>query len=129
MSRDIPDNLCALSWSFLGLVVLGGVDGELGEEFAVFVDDAHVAVGDEQHDAGGGVAAADAEVAELRLIAQGDVAAAVDAVELPGHLRRAVDNGVTQDELVEVITHLAFYSGWPTAMSAVGIAKKIFEAD
>ena len=48
--------------------------------------------------------------------------------QLPGHLRRAIDNGVTQDELVEVITHLAFYSGWPTAMSAVSIAKKIFEA-
>jgi 4-carboxymuconolactone decarboxylase len=48
--------------------------------------------------------------------------------QLPGHLRRAIDNGVTQDELVEVITHLAFYSGWPTAMSAVGIAKKLFEA-
>jgi len=66
-------------------------------------------------------------VAELRLVAQGDGAAAVDAVELPGHLRRAVDNGVTHDELVEVITHLAFYSGWPTAMSAVGIAKQLFE--
>jgi len=38
--------------------------------------------------------------------------------QLPGHLRRAIDNGVTQDELVEVITHLAFYSGWPTAMSS-----------
>ena len=47
--------------------------------------------------------------------------------QLPGHLRRAIDNGVTQDELVEVITHLAFYSGWPTAISAVTIAKKIFE--
>ena len=47
--------------------------------------------------------------------------------QLPGHLRRAIDNGVTHDELVEVITHLAFYSGWPTAMSAVTIAKKLFE--
>ena len=47
--------------------------------------------------------------------------------QLPGHLRRAVDNGVTRDELVEVITHLAFYSGWPTAMSAVTTAKTIFE--
>jgi len=49
--------------------------------------------------------------------------------QLPGHLRRAVDNGLTQDELVEVITHLAFYAGWPAAMSAVGIAKKIFEPE
>ena len=47
--------------------------------------------------------------------------------QLPGHLRRAVDNGVTHDELVEVITHLAFYAGWPCAMSAITIAKKRFE--
>jgi len=46
--------------------------------------------------------------------------------ELPGHLRRALDNGVTQDELVELITHLAFYSGWPTAMSAMRAAKEVF---
>src|SRR4051812_45940528 len=47
--------------------------------------------------------------------------------QLPGHLRRAIDNGVTQDEVVEEITHLAFYAGWPTAMSAITIAKKLFE--
>jgi 4-carboxymuconolactone decarboxylase len=46
--------------------------------------------------------------------------------ELPGHLRRALDNGVTQDELVELITHLAFYSGWPTAMSAMRATKEVF---
>ena len=46
--------------------------------------------------------------------------------ELPGHLRRALDNGVTQEELVELITHLAFYSGWPTAMSAMRAAKEVF---
>ena len=47
--------------------------------------------------------------------------------QLPGHLRRAVDNGLTEDELVEAITHLAFYSGWPTTMTAMMIAKAIFE--
>jgi 4-carboxymuconolactone decarboxylase len=47
--------------------------------------------------------------------------------QLPGHLRRALDNGVTQEELIEEITHLAFYAGWPTAMSAITIAKKLFE--
>ncbi len=47
--------------------------------------------------------------------------------QLPGHLRRAIDNGVTEDELIETITHLAFYSGWPTAMSAIMLAKKLFE--
>ncbi|MFN8516678.1 MAG: carboxymuconolactone decarboxylase family protein [Thermomicrobiales bacterium] len=46
--------------------------------------------------------------------------------ELPGHLRRALDNGVTQEELVELITHLAFYSGWPTAMTAMQTAKGVF---
>jgi 4-carboxymuconolactone decarboxylase len=48
--------------------------------------------------------------------------------QLPGHLRRAIDNGLTEDELVEAITHLAFYSGWPTAMSAIVTAKNLFEA-
>ena len=49
--------------------------------------------------------------------------------ELPGHLKRALDNGVTKDELVELITHLAFYSGWPTANSAVAVARKVFAED
>ena len=49
--------------------------------------------------------------------------------QLPGHLRRAIDNGVTVDEIKEVITHLAFYSGWPAAMSAMTIAKAMFEND
>lgn len=46
--------------------------------------------------------------------------------QLPGHLRRALANGVTQGELIELMTHLAFYSGWPTAISAVTIAKDVF---
>jgi 4-carboxymuconolactone decarboxylase len=49
------------------------------------------------------------------------------AEQLPFHLQRALDNGVTKDELVEMITHLAFYSGWPTAMSAMRLAKEAFE--
>src|SRR6266542_2545957 len=47
--------------------------------------------------------------------------------ELPSHLKRALDNGVTRDELVEVITHLAFYAGWPTAATATAIARRVFE--
>jgi 4-carboxymuconolactone decarboxylase len=47
--------------------------------------------------------------------------------QLPFHLRRALENGVTKDELVELITHMAFYSGWPTAMSAMGLAKEAFK--
>lgn len=47
--------------------------------------------------------------------------------QLRGHLVRAQTNGVTQDEIVELITHLAFYSGWPTAMSAATVAKDVFD--
>jgi 4-carboxymuconolactone decarboxylase len=47
--------------------------------------------------------------------------------ELPTHLRLALQNGVTRDELVEVITHLAFYAGWPTAATAVAIARRVFD--
>jgi len=46
--------------------------------------------------------------------------------ELPSHLRRALDNGLSQEELIEAITHLAFYSGWPTAVSALAAAKDVF---
>jgi len=42
------------------------------------------------------------------------------------HFPRAIDNGVTQEELVEMITHLAFYVGWPSAMSAVTRLKDLF---
>ena len=47
--------------------------------------------------------------------------------ELPFHLKRAVENGLTKDELIEAITHLAFYAGWPPAMSAVQAARRVFE--
>jgi 4-carboxymuconolactone decarboxylase len=46
--------------------------------------------------------------------------------QLPFHLQRALDHGVTQDELVELMTQLAFYSGWPNAMSALLVAKDVF---
>ena len=47
--------------------------------------------------------------------------------QLPGHLARAQANGLTQTELKEVITHLAFYAGWPKAMSAMAVAKREFD--
>jgi 4-carboxymuconolactone decarboxylase len=47
--------------------------------------------------------------------------------ELPFHLKKALDNGISREELVELITHLAFYSGWPTANTAVAIAQHVFE--
>jgi 4-carboxymuconolactone decarboxylase len=47
--------------------------------------------------------------------------------ELPFHLKGALENGVTREEIVEVITHLAFYSGWPTASTALSIARRVFD--
>jgi 4-carboxymuconolactone decarboxylase len=44
--------------------------------------------------------------------------------ELPFHLAKAIENGVSRDEIVEMITHLAFYSGWPTASTALGIVRE-----
>lgn len=47
--------------------------------------------------------------------------------QLRGHLERALINGLTKDEISEMITHVAFYGGWPAAMSGANIAKDIFE--
>jgi 4-carboxymuconolactone decarboxylase len=47
--------------------------------------------------------------------------------QLPFHLNRAKENGVTEAELIETITHLAFYSGRPKAMSAITVAREIFK--
>lgn len=47
--------------------------------------------------------------------------------QLPGHLSRAQQNGLSETELAEVIIHLAFYAGWPRAMSAVKIAREVFK--
>jgi 4-carboxymuconolactone decarboxylase len=55
------------------------------------------------------------------LIASGQVA------QLTAHLNRAMDNGLTQGQAAEVITHLAFYVGWPNAFSALPVAKEVFE--
>jgi alkylhydroperoxidase/carboxymuconolactone decarboxylase family protein YurZ len=47
--------------------------------------------------------------------------------QLPFHLKRAKENGLTQAELIETITQLAFYSRWPKAMSALTVAKNTFQ--
>ena len=46
--------------------------------------------------------------------------------QIKGHIERALANGVTKEEIGEVITHMAFYAGWPTAMTAARIAKGVF---
>ncbi len=55
------------------------------------------------------------------LIANGNIE------QLKGHLNRAKQNGLTEAELAEVIIHLAFYAGWPRAMSAIRVAREVFE--
>ncbi|MGD0817351.1 MAG: carboxymuconolactone decarboxylase family protein [Methanomassiliicoccales archaeon] len=49
--------------------------------------------------------------------------------QLPFHLNKAIENGILQEELIEVITHLAFYVGWPKAMSAIMVAKDLFSKE
>jgi 4-carboxymuconolactone decarboxylase len=56
------------------------------------------------------------------LIATGQVA------QVPYHLNRAMDNGLTQAQAGEVVTHLAFYIGWPNAFSAIPVVKSVSEA-
>ena len=62
------------------------------------------------------------------LITVASLIAGGNTEQLAGHLRRATDNGLTETELKEVIIHLAFYAGWPRAMSAVQVAKQVFES-
>ena len=47
--------------------------------------------------------------------------------QLRSHLARARDNGLTQEELIETITHMAFYAGWPNAVSAIAVAREVFK--
>lgn len=46
--------------------------------------------------------------------------------QLRSHIALARRNGVTEQEIVEAITQLAFYAGWPNAITAVGIAREVF---
>src|SRR5437660_20210 len=52
-----------------------------------------------------------------------------NADQLVCHLGLAKENGATEQELIEAITHLAFYAGWPKAMSAMAVAKQVFRGD
>jgi len=53
--------------------------------------------------------------------------ARIQTVEMPYHFALALENGVKPAELSEIITHLAFYAGWPNAMAAVTVAKQTFQ--
>ena len=62
------------------------------------------------------------------LITVAALTAGGNAEQLTFHLRFAKDNGVTEEELIEAITHLAFYAGWPKAISAMSVAKQVFRS-
>src|SRR5437867_3370012 len=49
--------------------------------------------------------------------------------QLKGHTERALANGVSKEEISEIITHMAFYAGWPSAMSAAKVVKQVFEEE
>jgi len=60
------------------------------------------------------------------LITVAALTAGGNSEQLTFHLQYAKDNGATEQELIEAITHLAFYAGWPKAMSAMAVAKQVF---
>ena len=63
------------------------------------------------------------------LITVAALTAGGNAEQLTFHLQFAKDNGATEEELIEAITHLAFYAGWPKAMSAMAMAKQVFRGN
>lgn len=62
------------------------------------------------------------------LITVAALVAGGNAEQLTFHLDYARKNGLTEEQLIEAITHLAFYAGWPKAMSAMTVAKNVFTA-
>jgi 4-carboxymuconolactone decarboxylase len=65
---------------------------------------------------------------ERSLITVAALTAGGNTEQLTFHLGLARQNGVTENELIEAITHLAFYAGWPKAMSAMAVAKQVFRS-
>ena len=47
--------------------------------------------------------------------------------QIPGHINRALDNGVTKEEIGEIVTHVAFYAGVPTAANAARLIKEVYD--
>jgi len=66
---------------------------------------------------------------ERSLITVAALTAGGNTEQLTFHLQFAKDNGATETELIETITHLAFYTGWPKAMSAMAVAKQVFRSN
>ncbi|CAH0260537.1 hypothetical protein SRABI96_03412 [Peribacillus sp. Bi96] len=66
---------------------------------------------------------------ERSLITVSSLIAGGNTEQLGFHFNKAKVNGLTEEELIEVITHLAFYAGWPKAMSAITVAKELFSEE
>ena len=47
--------------------------------------------------------------------------------QLRSHINRALDNGVTKEEIVQIITHVTFYAGWPTGVNGAAVASEVFQ--
>ena len=62
------------------------------------------------------------------LITIGVLTALYRTDQLRGHIRRGLDNGLSEEEIGELITHVAFYAGWPVAVNAAQVAKQVFDA-
>ena len=63
------------------------------------------------------------------LITVAVLAAGGDYDQLAFHLGRAVENGVSRDELIEALTHVTFYAGWPKGMGSMNVAKRVLGDD
>ena len=61
------------------------------------------------------------------LITVAALVASYRPLQLKTHIRRALENGVTREEIAEIVTHLAFYAGWPAAMTAAQAAADVYE--
>jgi 4-carboxymuconolactone decarboxylase len=66
---------------------------------------------------------------ERSLITVAALTAGGSTEQLTFHLQYAKDNGATEQELIEALTHLAFYTGWPKSMSAMAVAKQVFTSN
>jgi 4-carboxymuconolactone decarboxylase len=60
------------------------------------------------------------------LVTIANLAALYRQNELPFHIARGLENGLTKEEVIAAISHTAFYAGWPTAMTAIQIARTVF---
>ena len=64
---------------------------------------------------------------DRRLVTVSTLIASGQVAQVSYHLNRAMDNGLTQRQASDVLTHLAFYAGWPNVFSALPVAKEVFE--